>query len=241
MQAKTIIEREAGGRLTKELCTDFLVHSAAFKDILKEVREVNEAKAAQEGEDRRMALREQARELQLSGKHARDDRPHDSDGDDVMDDAHSKEALDADWQQPLSRCRRTGSSSSNAAQAARATTSPTRAPSGAAEEEATPPATAQTLAQAVGPLATVARGRTQDRDRSPRRAKAAGTPAAAPATGTLQEALATGQQSAKADGGITPCGVLLGVFIVPLTRQGKEHRGKCGGSQSIPYSTGSGR
>ena len=206
-QLKAAIEREAGGRLTTELDTDFEIHSAALLGVYNEIKEVNEARAAQEAEDRKMALRVQARELQTSGKHARDDQPHDHDGDDVMSDAHNKEALEEDWQQRQSRCRRTGSSS-KAAQATGPTPSPTGPQSDAVEAEAAPSTTAPTSAQAMGPLATVSRGRAQDRDRTPRRAKAAGTPAAATATGTLQEPSATEQKCAGTPAAATTSGLL---------------------------------
>ena len=145
---------------------------------------------AQEAEDRKLAFREQLREVQLSGKHARDDRPHDSQGDDVMDDASGDEAADSDWQEQRRPCRRADATSS-ATQAARKSTSPTRPSSGVEEAAATPSATAQPSAQVLGPLATAPRGRAQDRDRTPRMAKASGTLATAPAAGSLQEPSAT--------------------------------------------------
>ena len=189
-QVKTLLEREAGGRLTTELCTDYLVHAEAFKNMFKEVREVNEAKLTQEAADRRMALREQKREYEGTG------------GDEADD-----------WQERRSRCRRAGAASA-AAQAARSETAPDKAPEGAMDVEATPsttahpaqgsdapPATVQPSEGNLGPLATVPRGRTQDRDRTPRRAKTAtGAPAETQAAGSHGQPSATVQQSATAEG-----------------------------------------
>jgi hypothetical protein len=116
----------------------------------------------------------QKKEIQLGGKHPRDDGLHDPQGDqmDCRDEAVDNEG----FQQKPSRCRRTGTP----AQATRTPLSTTEQQSTATQDAAAASASAsassatvQPSEQAVGPLATVPRGRNQERDRTPRRTKTA--------------------------------------------------------------------
>ena len=208
--------------MPSEMREEYKSYEKGFTVIHSELLEAQEAKAAQEEEDHKMALELQKREAQL-GKHARDDFHHDPVGDARMDDEHNGEMEDG-FQLRQTRCRRSGAAS------AQTRTTPTteqssgvHAPAQQAKPKGTgrvpvcPPraqdpgmssATPQTSGVAGdagprGPLATVPRGRTPerrpDRARSPRRPPAAGTPSTTRESGSFANPTASQRQEEVCD------------------------------------------
>ena len=207
--------------------------------------ETKSARTAQEAEDAKIAFQEQAKELniQIGHKHGRSDPTNDFQGDDVMGDVaaamraagwQGAEDEAGVWQQQRKKGRRPPQPSQPTPAAA--TTQPhTEQPSEGQETPAIPSATGQASEEPIGPLATAPRGRAADRDRTPRRARAAGTPAASAETGTLasggrEESGIPPGTAQPSDGAITPA---VSSSISPLSSRAASPAG-----QATPSATG---
>jgi hypothetical protein len=210
-ELRELLVREAGGGLTSELSDDFDRHATAIAEMHQECREVKASKEEQMAEDVKLAVKLQAQELsfQVGSKHARCDARHDEKGDGIMADASAMQQAAEDeepWQQQRHQKRRGKGSGV-----------PTCPPASASAAATSSGAQLRSSERVMGPIATAPRGRSDerrsDRDRSPRRPKAAGTPAAAAEAGSLAPpAQGTppgsperiSSDSEESSGGITP-------------------------------------
>ncbi len=192
----------AGGSLSDDISHTFDIGATGIAEAYQECVESRRRVNAQEAADHKLAYKLQNQEFgnNVGDKRARDDDAHDSQGDNLMGGEAAETGATAGESSAWRLQVKTGKVRIHAA--------PTPAPP-------MPSATERSSETPLGPIATVPRGRqpsrTADRDRSPRRPRASGTPAASGETGTL--AAPPGETSAPAmpstteqqpDGGITP-------------------------------------